>query len=340
MHLSDYDYHLPEGLIASEPSSPRDACRLMILGRNTGAVSHDNFFHIGRYLRRGDVLVLNRSRVIPARLLFQFQGRECEIFLTRKIGPTDWICMVRPGKFFGVGEEFELQDGVGAKVTELRRDGLRILRFNLSEAEFDSYLNEYGSVPLPPYIGPTRATFDDYQTVYSKEEGSVAAPTAGLHFTKQLLLQLQSNGVQIEFVTLHVGLGTFLPIKSEDIRSHTMHSELYDLEPQVAKRLTRAKIDGRRIIAVGTTSVRVLETSFSEGEKKFRAGKGETDIFIREGYRWKCVDGLVTNFHLPKSTLLVLVSAFAGRKAVMHAYNEAIRHHYRFYSFGDAMFIF
>lgn len=338
MNVQDFDYVLPDDLIASEPASPRDSCRLMVLDRSSELIHHERFYDLPQELRAGDVLVFNNSKVIPARLLLQHDNREVEVFLTRRLNSTDWLALVRPGKLFQVGSCFVVGDGLELVVEEIRLDGQRVVRFSDGGDFQKEVLYRLGQAPFPPYIQKTSATFEDYQTIYAEEEGSVAAPTAGLHFTEKIFGELRKKGVQLEFVRLDVGIGTFRPLKTDVVEDHIMHEERYFLEQKTAERLTRARNEGRRIIAVGTTSVRVLEDSFDPGAG-FVPGERETDIFIYPGYEWKCTDGLITNFHLPKSSLLLLVSAFAGKDFVSRAYAKAIEQRYRFYSFGDAMFI-
>ncbi|HMR01112.1 MAG TPA: tRNA preQ1(34) S-adenosylmethionine ribosyltransferase-isomerase QueA [Candidatus Gracilibacteria bacterium] len=338
MNVQDFDYVLPESLIAIEPASPRDACRLMVVSRKDETLENCRFFELVDLLREGDVLVFNNSKVLPARLLLEHNGREVEIFLTKRLNETDWLTLVRPGKLLVPGVSVRVGKDLELKIVKVEEDGQRLVRFSDGGSIQNQVLQEVGHTPLPPYIKNSRAHFDDYQTVYAEDEGSVAAPTAGLHFTENLLQKLEEKGVQLEFVRLDVGIGTFRPIKTDKVEEHFMHSERYILREDVASRLNTAKKEGRRIIAVGTTSVRVLEDSFDKGEG-FLAGERETNIFIYPGYEWQCVDGLITNFHLPKSSLLLLVSAFAGKDFILKAYEKAIQENYRFYSFGDAMFI-
>lgn len=338
MLTESFDYVLPEELIAREPASPRDSCRLMVLDRSRESISHGGFRDILTLLRAGDVLVFNDSRVIPARLMLRHKDRMVEIFLVKRLSELEWSALVRPGRLIQPGLELEVSDQLSLSVQGIQDDGQRIIRFSAGDPVQREVLNHVGAPPYPPYIKETTASFDDYQTVYAQEEGSVAAPTAGLHFTDELLVELQKKGIQQEFVTLHVGLGTFLPIKSDAVEDHFMHSESYSLAPDVAERLNVAHAERRRVVAVGTTAVRVLEDSFEIG-KGFRSGQRETDIYIYPGYEWKCVDGLITNFHLPKSSLLLLVSSFAGTEFTLQAYREAVAQAYRFYSFGDAMLI-
>lgn len=338
MKTSFFDYELPQNLIAQNPASPRDACKLMILDKVTSTITNAVFSKLGSYLNSGDVLVFNDSRVIPARIIFLHNGREVEIFLTRKLSDVSWLAIGKPGKILQKGAFFDVGEGLKINITDVRDDGQRVLVFSGDLDSFNEKLHRVGRTPLPPYIKNSSAEFSDYQTVYAREEGSVAAPTAGLHFTQQLLAELKQKGVQLLFVTLHIGLGTFLPIKSENVEDHVMHSEFFSISSEAAGILNVARKSGRRIIAVGTTSVRVLESNFNES-KGFSAGYGETSIYIYPGYVWKCVDGLITNFHLPKSTLLLLTCSFGGPDFVLKAYSEAVIRKYRFYSFGDAMLI-
>ncbi|MBL4693942.1 tRNA preQ1(34) S-adenosylmethionine ribosyltransferase-isomerase QueA [Candidatus Gracilibacteria bacterium] len=337
---SDFDFDLPSEFIAQDPADKRDHSRLMVFesdGAGSGSVGHKHFYDLKESLGAGDVLVLNRSRVVPARILFQWKDRECELFMLKDLGNDQYRVLVRPGKYFPVGAKFELED-FGFEVREVLEDGSRIVAM-------DRAFGDIGETPLPPYITESTVDPERYQTVYSKEKGSVAAPTAGLHFTDEMLVELAEKGVQIEEIVLHVGRGTFLPVKGDSLEGHQMHSEEFVLEDDTAQRLTVAKSEGRRIIAVGTTSVRVLESCFRDGA--FVASAGETDIFIFPGkYKWQAVDALITNFHLPKSTLIMLVASFLENKAVdepvakiLELYEIAKKENYRFYSFGDAMFL-
>ena len=338
MKTSDFSFELPDDLIAQEPASPRDACRLMVLDKQQKSVHHKHFYDLPDFLREGDVLVMNNSRVIPARLLFQHQGKKIELFLLRHHQGNEWFAIGKPGKVLKSGTVFRIADDFSFEVLEILPDGRRKILFHVGENNLDSLIDKYGNTPLPPYIHSKKSKPEDYQTVYAKHTGSVAAPTAGLHFTDKLLDKLHQIGVKTVFVTLHVGLGTFLPIKSDTVENHQMHSEIFELSGDAAEELQTARIQGRRIIAVGTTSVRVLESSFDPANG-FKSKVGETAIYIYPGYQWKCVDGLITNFHLPQSTLLLLTCSFGGVDFVLDAYKQAIQERYRFYSFGDAMLI-
>jgi S-adenosylmethionine:tRNA ribosyltransferase-isomerase len=342
MRISDFDYVLPPELIANEPANPRDACRLMVINKsdiNKKGVGfeHRVFNELPDLLREGDILVFNDSKVIPARINFLHNGKKVEIFLIKKIEKTMWLVIGKPGKLLKKDAKFEINKRLSSTVIQVNDDGQRLVEFS-ADGDFDEILKEAGSTPLPPYIKNSTASFEDYQTIYAKKQGSIAAPTAGLHFTEKLFEKLRNKGVGLEFVTLHVGLGTFLPVKTDNPEDHKMHSEYFSFDKETADRLNEAKKAGRRIIAVGTTSVRVLESSY-DTKTGFKSGFGETAIFIYPGYEWKCVDGLITNFHLPKSTLLLLTCSFGGKDLILKAYSEAVKKKYRFYSFGDAMFI-
>ena len=339
MQTKDYWYDLPEELIAQTPLERRDSSRLMVLDRETGDVSHRHFYDIVEYLRPGDCLVMNDSRVLPARLLgHRPSGGAVEVLLLRDLGDNRWECLCKPGRKMQVGNEVIFGSGeLTAVVREVREDGNRVVEFQY-EGIFLEVLERLGKMPLPPYIKEELADQERYQTVYSREVGSAAAPTAGLHFTTELLERIRAMGVQTAFVTLHVGLGTFRPVKAEQITDHHMHAELCMISEETASILNRTKAAGGRIICVGTTSCRTLESLVGE-DGRFAAGSKWTDIFIYPGYRFKAMDGLITNFHLPESTLVMLVSAFAGREHVLNAYAEAVKERYRFFSFGDAMCI-
>ena len=339
MKTSDFWYNLPEELIAQTPLEKRDTSRLLALDRTTGEIRHKHFYDIIDYLQPGDCLVMNDSRVLPARLLgHRPTGGAVEVLLLRDLGDKCWECLCKPGRKMQVGSEVIFGNGeLTACVTEVREDGNRVVRFSY-EGIFLEVLERLGKMPLPPYIKKELADQERYQTVYSREVGSAAAPTAGLHFTSELLEKIREKGVQTAFVTLHVGLGTFRPVKAEDISDHHMHSELCMISDETAQILNRTKAAGGRVICVGTTSCRTLESLVNE-DGTFEAGSKWTEIFIFPGYTFKAMDGLITNFHLPESTLVMLVSAFAGREHVLAAYEAAVKERYRFFSFGDAMFI-
>ena len=339
MKTHDFWYDLPEELIAQTPLEKRDNSRLCVLDRKTGEVTHKHFYDILDYLRPGDCLVMNDSRVLPARLLgHRPTGGAVEVLLLRDLGNKRWECLCKPGRKMQVGNEVIFGDGeLTATVVEVKDDGNRVVEFHF-EGIFLEVLERLGKMPLPPYIKAELADQERYQTVYSREVGSAAAPTAGLHWTQELLEKARSMGVKTAFVTLHVGLGTFRPVKAEEISEHHMHSELCMISAETAAILNETKAIGGRIICVGTTSCRTLESLVRE-DGCFEAGSKWTEIFIFPGYKFKAMQGLITNFHLPESTLVMLVSAFAGRENVLNAYNEAVRERYRFFSFGDAMFI-
>ncbi len=338
MKTSDFDYELPEELIAQTPAEPRDHSRLLVYDRKTKTVSHRHFYEIGEYLRAGDVLVRNNTRVLPARLYgYTPHGGRVEVLLLKRLGLTDWEVLVKPGKKARVNATLKFNDKLSLKVNALAADGCRRVTF-FYEGVFEDLLAEVGETPLPPYIHEKPADKERYQTVYAKIDGSAAAPTAGLHFTPELLKKLEENGVEIADILLHVGLGTFRPVKAEEIADHKMHSEYYRITEEAAEKINRAKKEGRRIVAVGTTSVRTLESAADENGT-VASGDGDTEIFIYPGVKIKCVDALITNFHLPKSTLIMLVSAFCGREETLRIYNEAVKERYRFFSFGDAMLI-
>lgn len=339
MKTHDFFYDLPEELIAQTPLEKRDSSRLMVLDRQNGNIEHKHFYNIVDYLNPGDCLVMNDSRVLPARLLgHRPTGGAVEVLLLRDLGGKCWECLCKPGRKMQVGSEAVFGDGeLRATVKEVLETGNRIIEFHY-EGIFLEVLERLGKMPLPPYIKAELSDQERYQTVYSKEVGSAAAPTAGLHFTNELLDQIRAKGVQTAFVTLHVGLGTFRPVKADEITDHHMHSELCMINEETAETLNRVREQGGRIICVGTTSCRTLESLVCE-DGKFRASSKWTEIFIYPGYRFRAMDALITNFHLPESTLVMLVSAFAGREHVLYAYNEAVQKKYRFFSFGDAMFI-
>ena len=339
MRTQDFYYELPEELIAQTPLEKRDTSRLLTLDRRTGVVCHKHFYDIVDHLNPGDCLVMNNSRVLPARLLGNRPtGGAVEVLLLRDLGEKKWECLCKPGRKMQVGNEVVFGNGeLSAVVTEVREDGNRVVEFRY-EGIFLEVLERLGKMPLPPYIKAELADQERYQTVYSKEVGSAAAPTAGLHFTNELLDKLRAKGVKTAFVTLHVGLGTFRPVKAENISEHHMHSELCMLSQETADILNETRKLGGRIVCVGTTSCRTLESLVNE-DGSFSPKSKWTEIFIYPGYTFKAMDALITNFHLPESTLVMLVSAFAGRENVLAAYEEAVRERYRFFSFGDAMFI-
>lgn len=340
MRVEDFNFELPEELIAQHPLEKRDSSRLLVLDKKTGEINHKHFVDLPDFLKKGDVLVLNDTRVIPARLLGVKEDTEGKIeflLLNRKKLDT-YECLAKPGKRARKGAKFTFGEGLlKAEVLDVLENGNRIVKFSY-ESVFEEILDRLGEMPLPPYIKEKLEDRERYQTVYSREEGSAAAPTAGLHFTKELLDKLQSMGVETAFLTLHVGLGTFRPVKVESVENHDMHEEFYSLDAKNAEIINTAKNEGRRIISVGTTSTRTLETIADE--KGFvREASGYTKIFIYPGYQFKCVDCLITNFHLPESTLIMLVSALAGQENVMNAYRTAVKEKYRFFSFGDSMLI-
>lgn len=341
MKLTDYDYDLPEALIAQQPCPQRDASRLMVLDRDTRKIHHTQFSQIGEFLSTRSLLVINNTKVIPARLIGRKlpTGGKIELLLTRQKGANTWEALVKPGRRVTHGTRIVFEDGVLiAKILAKSSLGLYTVRFKY-DGDFDEILAQVGKVPLPPYIkrDPNRTDKEEYQCVYAKEAGAIAAPTAGLHFTLDLMDTLKRDGIHQAPLTLHVGLGTFQPVKTENIEMHKMHSEYFELSQTSANRINAAKEEGRKIVAIGTTSVRALETVASG--YSVSPYQGYTDIFIYPGYQFRVVDALVTNFHLPKSTLLMLVSAFAGHDLILEAYQEAIARKYRFYSYGDAMLI-
>jgi S-adenosylmethionine:tRNA ribosyltransferase-isomerase len=341
MKLDMFDFHLPEELIAQVPLKNRADSRLMVLNKETGEIKHEIFKNITEYLRDGDCLVLNDTKVLPARLfgVKTDTGAKIEVLLLKQLEGDQWETLVKPAKRVKEGTELEFGDGLLTAVCTGTSDhGGRVLKFKY-EGIFYEVLDQLGEMPLPPYIKEQLEDRDRYQTVYAREPGSAAAPTAGLHFTDELLQQLRDKGVHIAFITLHVGLGTFRPVNVEDILEHEMHSEFYMMTEGTAQLLNEVRSNGGRIITVGTTSTRTLETIASQNEGKFKEGSGWTSIFIYPGYSFKAIDGLITNFHLPKSTLIMLVSALAGRENILNAYNTAVKEQYRFFSFGDAMLI-
>ncbi|ABK62095.1 S-adenosylmethionine:tRNA ribosyltransferase-isomerase [Clostridium novyi NT] len=338
--VKDFDFYLPQELIAQHPMEKRDESRLMVVDRKSGQIEHKIFRDILGYLNEGDCLVLNNTRVLPARLIGEKEntGGKIEFLLLRRIEGDTWETLVKPGKKAKIGARFVFGSGeLKAEVKSMGEDGSRIIEFEY-EGIFEEVLDKLGQMPLPPYITERLEDKERYQTVYSKEKGSAAAPTAGLHFTEELLKEIKEKGIKIAFVTLHVGLGTFRPVKVENIEEHHMHSEYYTMSKETADIINNTKENGGKIIAVGTTSCRTLETIGDE-DGKVRETSGWTDIFMYPGYKFKVVDRLITNFHLPQSTLLMLVSAFSSRENIMNAYKEAVKNKYRFFSFGDAMFL-
>lgn len=340
MKVSDFYFELPEELIAQYPLEKRDSSRLMVLDKKTGEIEHRKFHDILEYLNEGDTLVLNNTRVLPARLIGEKEetGGKIEFLLLKRIEGDKWECLAKPGRKAKVGTVFTFGEGkLKAIVREIGEEGNRIIEFKY-DGIFEQVLDELGQMPLPPYIHEKLEDKERYQTVYSKEKGSAAAPTAGLHFTEELLKEIKDKGVNIAYLTLHVGLGTFRPVKVDDVNNHVMHSEYYHLDKENAELINKTKEAGKRVIAVGTTSSRTLETIGDE-DGRVREQSGWTDIFIYPGYKFKIVDNLITNFHLPESTLIMLVSALAGQDNIMNAYNTAVKEKYRFFSFGDSMFI-
>ncbi|GMN98191.1 tRNA preQ1(34) S-adenosylmethionine ribosyltransferase-isomerase QueA [Parageobacillus thermoglucosidasius] len=341
MKIDLFDFDLPEELIAQTPLPNRDASRLMVLDKKTGEIRHEIFRNILSYLREGDCLVLNDTRVMPARLYGEKEntGAHIEVLLLKQLEGDRWETLVKPAKRVKAGTKIIFGDGrLQATCVDTLEHGGRVLQFSY-RGIFYEVLEQLGEMPLPPYIKEKLADPERYQTVYAREIGSAAAPTAGLHFTEQLLDDIRAKGVHIAFITLHVGLGTFRPVNVENIEEHDMHAEFYQMTEATAQLLNETKRQGGRIIAVGTTSTRTLETIAARHDGTFVAESGWTDIFIYPGYEFKAIDGLVTNFHLPKSTLIMLVSALAGRENILHAYNVAVKERYRFFSFGDAMLI-
>lgn len=340
MKTSDFYFDLPEELIAQDPLEDRSSSRLLVLDRESGSTSHHIFKDIVDMINPGDCLVLNNTKVIPARLLGvkEDTGAGVEIFLLKRVSDTEWETLVRPGKKLRPGARVSFGDGIlKAEIVDVLEEGNRLVRFEY-DGIFEEILDKLGEMPLPPYITHKLKDRDRYQTVYAKYDGSAAAPTAGLHFTNELLKMLEEKGVNIAYVTLHVGLGTFRPVKVDDVTNHHMHSEFYMISEEAAKTINKTKENGGRVICVGTTSCRTIESAADENGH-LEATEGNTEIFIYPGYKFKVLDALITNFHLPESTLVMLVSALAGKENVLNAYEEAISERYRFFSFGDAMFI-
>jgi len=339
MKTSDFYYDLPEQLIAQTPLENRANSRLLVLNKESGEISHTKFFELKKYLKSGDCLVLNNTRVLPARIygIREDTGAVVEFVLLKQKEINVWECLAGPGKKAKTGHNFKFSDKLSATVTQVLENGNRILQFS-AKGDFFAVLDEVGQMPLPPYIKEKLNDKERYQTVYSKELGSAAAPTAGLHFTNEILEELKQMGVNIAYVTLHVGLGTFRPVKVEDVTKHKMHSEQYFVSCEAADIINNTKTNGGRVICVGTTSCRTIE-SVAQKYGEIKDSSGDTEIFIYPGYSFKCMDALITNFHLPESTLIMLVSAFAGYESTMNAYKSAVEEEYRFFSFGDAMLI-
>ena len=341
MNVNDFDYNLPEELIAQTPLERRDSSKLLVMDKVSGGINHETFSNITSYLKKGDVLVLNDTKVIPARLIGikEETGAVIELLLLKDLGSDTWECLSKPAKRLKVGTIVSFGDGIlKAEVVEKREEGITLVKL-LYKGILMEILDSLGTMPLPPYIHEKLEDQGRYQTVYAKYSGSAAAPTAGLHFTKELLREIEDMGVIVTYVTLHVGLGTFRPVEVDNILEHKMHTEYYIMSEETANILNKAKDEGRRIIAVGTTSTRTIETIASNNNGRFVACSGDTNIFIYPGYEFKGIDCLITNFHLPKSTLVMLVSALSSRENIINAYQEAINNKYRFFSFGDSMFI-
>lgn len=340
MNIKDFDYFLPENLIAQTPLDKRDDSRLMIVNRQCGSITHKHFYNIIDHLKEGDVLILNNSKVIPARIFGKRSGTGgvIETLLLKQIQNDEWEVLVKPGRKAMVGQKIEYNDLMTGTVTKILEDGKRSIKFEYTGPNIYEVLDKIGNMPLPPYIKEKLTDNNRYQTVYAKDLGSAAAPTAGLHFTDELLNKLKNKGVIIKYVTLHVGLGTFRPVKVNDITQHIMHSEQFFIPEDTANEIKKAKKENRRIICVGTTSVRTVESGF-DPEGNLVRQSGDTNIFIYPGYKFKIPDAIITNFHLPQSTLVMLVSAFSSRENILNAYNVAVENKYRFFSFGDAMII-
>ncbi len=339
MKTSDFFYNLPQELIAQTPVEPRDSSRLLVYNRENRQIEHKHFYDITNYLRKGDVLVVNNTKVLPARIYGtkSVTGGHVEFLLLKRLDLTHWEVILKPGRIAKPGSVFNFGDELSAKVESIGEDGSRIVNF-LYDGVFEDILAKVGEMPLPPYIKEKLQDKSRYNTVYSKIEGSAAAPTAGLHFTKDLLQKVKSMGVEVVEVLLHVGLGTFRPVKVDDVTKHHMHSEYYSVSEEAADAINKAKLEGRRVICVGTTSVRTVESA-ADRDGHVVAGSGNTDIFIYPPYHFKIVDALITNFHLPESTLIMLVSSLCSREEILNIYNIAVQEKYRFFSFGDAMFI-
>ena len=339
MKTDDFDYYLPEELIAQSPLKNRDHSKLLILDRKTGNIIHERFDNIINYLDENDVLVLNNTKVIPARLIGikEETNAVIEVLMLKELENNIWECLCKPAKRVKLGTIINFSDELKLECVYEGEDGIRRFKF-IYKGILLEILDKLGEMPLPPYIHEKLEDKSRYQTVYAKKDGSAAAPTAGLHFTKELLEKIKNKGIEIEEITLHVGLGTFRPVNVEDVTKHKMHSEYYEMDKKTANNLNKAKNEGKRIISIGTTTTRTLETIMNL-YNEFKECSGWTDIFIYPGYKFKAIDSLITNFHLPKSTLIMLVSAFAGKNNIMNAYNDAVKNKYRFFSFGDSMFI-
>jgi len=339
MRTDDFDYYLPKELIAQTPLKERDHSRLLVMDRKTGELTHERFDNIINYLDKGDVLVVNNTKVLPARLIGNKIDTDAviEVLMLKDLGNDIWECLSKPAKRVKIGTVIKFSDELSCECISIGEDGIRHFKF-IYNGIFLEILDRLGEMPLPPYIHEKLKDKDRYNTVYAKELGSAAAPTAGLHFTNELLDKIREKGIKVEYITLHVGLGTFRPVEVEDVTKHKMHSEFYEMSKETADVLNKAKKEGRRIIAVGTTTTRTLETIMNL-YNEFKECSGWTDIFIYPGYEFKGIDSLITNFHLPKSTLVMLVSAFSSKENILNAYNEAVKEKYRFFSFGDAMFI-
>lgn len=339
MQVSDFNYDLPQELIAQTPMEPRDHSRLLVVDKETGKMEHRHFYDLPNYLRPDDLLVFNDTRVIPARLHgVKDTGAKAEVFLLMRLNATDWEVLVKPGRRLRTGAVINFSEDLSCEILDNTEFGGRIARFKF-EGVFEEILDRLGETPLPPYITEQLEDKERYQTVYSRDKGSAAAPTAGLHFTKELLQKVKDMGCEEVFVTLNIGLGTFRPVSVENIEDHVMHKEFYTITPEAADAINKAKAAGRRIVSVGTTAVRTLEAAATAGNGIIKPGAAWTDIFIYPGYKFKMIDALVTNFHLPQSTLLMLVSTLSTREIMLKTYEEAVKQKYRFFSFGDAMFI-
>ena len=339
MQVSDFNYDLPQELIAQTPMEPRDHSRLLVVDKETGKMEHRHFYDLPNYLRPDDLLVFNDTRVIPARLHgVKGTGAKAEVFLLTRLNATDWEVLVKPGRRLRTGAVINFSEDLSCEILDNTEFGGRIARFKF-EGVFEEILDRLGETPLPPYITEQLEDKERYQTVYSRDKGSAAAPTAGLHFTKELLQKVKDMGCEEVFVTLNIGLGTFRPVSVENIEDHVMHKEFYTITPEAADAINKAKAAGRRIVSVGTTAVRTLEAAATAGNGIIKPGAAWTDIFIYPGYKFKMIDALVTNFHLPQSTLLMLVSTLSTREIMLKTYEEAVKQKYRFFSFGDAMFI-